>query len=143
VLLRLRPYPVSAFAALTLLIWGNRIWLAWTVGDATTNSRIISSIPIVAFTIPAVVLLVLMVRHAPPRPSVFTTLARGLVIWTIGYWAVRLPMIAVHDHPVAFIVVHAVLAVVSVAAAFLAWRSLDGRSRLLGPIASSKHEALV
>lgn len=141
---RLRPYRVSAFAAVTLLIWGNRIWLAWTVGHATTTSRIVSSIPIVAFTIPAVALLVLMVRDSPPRPSMFTNLARALVIWTIAYWAVRLPMIATRHHPVAFVVVHAVLAVVSVAAAALAWRSLERRSRsVTGPVSSSEREALV
>ena len=32
---RLRPYPVAVFCGVTLLIWTNRIWLAWTNDEDT------------------------------------------------------------------------------------------------------------
>lgn len=67
-------------------------------------------------------------------PGVLTLLAvaalldrrRGLLALagvTIAVWAVRLPLVLVRDHAAAFKVVHAVLAVVSVILAVLAWRA--------------------
>ncbi|MBV9951798.1 MAG: hypothetical protein JO291_07585, partial [Acidimicrobiia bacterium] len=50
----------------------------------------------------------------------------ALAIWSIGYWAVRLPLIMSHDHPAAFKGVHAVLALV--AAGLSAWTLADLRS---------------
>ena len=47
----------------------------------------------------------------------------ALVVWTIGVWVVRTPYILVHDHPVAFKVLHTVLAAVSIALAIAAFRS--------------------
>jgi hypothetical protein len=49
----------------------------------------------------------------------------ALVVWTIGVWAVRTPMILVHDHPAGFKAVHALLAVVSIALAVWAERDVQ------------------
>jgi hypothetical protein len=49
----------------------------------------------------------------------------ALVIWTIVVWAVRTPMILVHNHPAGFKAVHAVLAVVSIALAVWAERDVQ------------------
>ena len=48
---RLRPYPVTGFAALTLFIWGNRIWLAWTNPDDSVARKLVWSTPITLFVL--------------------------------------------------------------------------------------------
>jgi hypothetical protein len=50
----------------------------------------------------------------------------ALAVWSIGYWAIRLPLILGHDHPAGFKVVHSVLALV--AAGLSAWTLADLRS---------------
>lgn len=49
----------------------------------------------------------------------------ALAIWTIVVWAVRTPMILVHDHPAGFKIVHTVLAVVSIGLAVWAERDVQ------------------
>lgn len=49
----------------------------------------------------------------------------ALVLWTIAVWAVRTPVILVHDHPLDFKVVHTVLAVLSIALAVIAQRDVQ------------------
>ena len=127
---RLRPYPVTAFCALTLVIWTTRIPLAWTNDEDTVAEKVAWSLPITAFWVAAAVLLVLLLADRARATPWFATVARAFALGTIAYWAVRLPMILVAEPPAsvdseaAFKVVHAVLAAVSVGAAGLAWRSL-------------------
>lgn len=124
---RLRPLPVAAFSALTLLIWVNRIWLAWTNADDTVAQKVVWSIPIVAFVVAAAVLLAAIVRGRSDAPW-FRTLVLAFAAGTALYWAIRLPIIWVNDHDLTpeeelgFKLVHTVLAVVSVAAAGFAAR---------------------
>ena len=47
----------------------------------------------------------------------------ALAAYTVAVWAIRTPVILVHDHPAGFKVVHTVLAVVSIALAVAAVRS--------------------
>jgi len=122
---RLRPYPVAGFAVLTLVIWGNRIWLAWTNDSDSVAEKLVWSTPITLFVLAAVAVLVLLVRGTHPSAPGFARLVRAFAAGTIVFWAVRGPMILLADHEVAFKVVHAVLAMVSVGAAVAAWRSLD------------------
>jgi len=63
----------------------------------------------------------------------------ALAIWTIGVWAVRTPMILVHDHPAGFKVVHTVLAVVSIGLAVWAERDVK-RQRQAPASAPGLHE---
>jgi hypothetical protein len=49
----------------------------------------------------------------------------ALVLWTIGVWAIRTPIILVHDHAAGFKVVHTVLAAVSIALAIAAQRDVE------------------
>ncbi|MEY2453076.1 MAG: hypothetical protein QOD92_2650 [Acidimicrobiaceae bacterium] len=49
----------------------------------------------------------------------------ALVVWTIAVWAIRTPQILVADHPVAFKIVHTVLALVSIALAALVQRDVQ------------------
>lgn len=136
---RLRPYPLAAFCALTLAIWTTRIPLAWTNDEDTVAAKVAWSLPITAFWLAAAALLGLLLtdrfRSTPRAP----TLARAFAGGTVAYWAIRLPMILVAEPPAsvdsaaAFRIVHAVLALVSVGAALLAWRSLDGAGRPASP----------
>jgi hypothetical protein len=134
---RLRPYPVSAFAGVTLAIWGNRVWLAWTQPDTDVAAKLALSIPITAFVVASIVVLVLMLRGVDRTLAGFRNLVRAFAAGTALFWAIRAPMIMVRDHGVPFKVVHAVLAVVSVVAAAAAWRSLD-RHDSRAPEASSE-----
>lgn len=130
---RFRPYPVSGFAVLTLVIWGNRIWLAWTNDTDTVAEKLVWSTPITLFVLAAVAVLALLVRGTHPSVPGFARLVRAFAGGTIVFWAVRAPMILLADHEVAFKVVHALLAVASVIAAVAAWRSLDRVSVSRGP----------
>jgi hypothetical protein len=62
----------------------------------------------------------------------FTRTVRAFAGATIAFWLVRAPMIVATSHPevddeAAFKVVHVVLAVISIAAALAAWRSVSDR----------------
>ncbi|MCU1453984.1 MAG: hypothetical protein JWN46_2130 [Acidimicrobiales bacterium] len=125
---RFRPYPIAAFAAVTLLIWGNRVWLNWTAPHVGVAAKVALSVPITCFVVASLVLLAAMLRGADPRHPRFRALVRAFAAGTVVFWAVRLPMILVHQHPAAFKVVHAALAVASVMAAVLAWRAVPAAS---------------
>ncbi len=121
---RLRPYPVATFAALTLFIWGNRIWLAWTNDEDTVAEKLVWSTPITAFVLAAVALAVLLARGTDVTVGGPRRLVQAFAAGTTIYWAVRLPLIWLADHPLGFDVVHSVLAIASVTAAALAWRAV-------------------
>ena len=120
---RFRPLAVSGFCLLTLFIWGNRVWLAWTNPDDSIAAKIAWSVPITFFVIAAAVLLGTMASRLGARAPLFVPLTRAFAAVTVVFWAVRAPMISLADHPVPFKVVHGVLAVVSIAAAVAAWRA--------------------
>ena len=122
---RLRPYPVAVFAALTLFIWGNRIWLAWTNDEDTLAEKLVWSTPITLFVLAALAIVVAYIRRVDVTGTPFRRLVQVLAGGTVVYWAIRAPMILLADHEVPFKVVHAVLAIVSVVSAVAAWRSLD------------------
>jgi hypothetical protein len=125
---RLRPYPVTAFSAVTLAIWGNRVWLAWTNPDDTVARKLLWSLPITLFVAAAVVLLVAVLRGVDPASRWFERTVQGFAAGTVLFWLVRAPMILLADHDVPFKVVHAVLAVASIAAAAWAWASIGTSS---------------
>ncbi|HMS87853.1 MAG: hypothetical protein KA758_08020 [Acidimicrobiales bacterium] len=121
---RLEPRPVALFCAVTLFIWGNRIWLAWTNPDDTVAEKLVWSTPITLFVLAALVIGGLLLTGADRRSPGFVRGVTAFAAGTTLYWAVRIPMILLADHPVGFKVVHAVLAAVSIALAVAAWRSV-------------------
>jgi hypothetical protein len=121
---RLEPRPVALFCAVTLFIWGNRIWLAWTNPDDTVAEKLVWSTPITLFVLAALVLGGQLLAGTDRRRPGFVRGVTALAAGTTLYWAVRTPMILLADHPVGFEVVHAVLAAVSVTLAVAAWRSV-------------------
>ena len=122
---RFRPYAVAVLCAVTLFIWLNRIWLNWTNPDVDLPAKLALSIPITALVVASFVVLIAMVRGVDRGADWFRGLVRLFAAGTVVFWAVRLPMILLNDHPAGFLVVHTVLAVVSVVAAIASWRSLD------------------
>lgn len=126
---RLRPYPVAVFCAVTLFIWVNRIWLAWTNSNDSVAAKVLWTIPIGAFVLSAIVLAVAMLTGADRDARWFRLLVQAFALGTAVYWLIRIPMITFNEHPdltsseeVGFKIVHAVLAIVSVSAAWFAFR---------------------
>lgn len=122
---RLRPLAVTAFCAVTLFTWGNRIWLAWTDPDDTLAAKLVWTLPVTLFVAAAVVLLAVMVRGIDRTSTGFVRGVRVFAGATVAYWTFRLIDIVIDPQwSVGFKVVHAVLAVVSSVAAVAAWRSV-------------------
>jgi hypothetical protein len=107
-----------ALCGATFLIWTTRIGNIW--GDETldTGEKRASTALALSFTLLAAVTLVAWWRRA----GWLRTAVGVLAAWTIGVWAVRMIGIAGSDRGVAFVVVHAVLAIVSVLLAVQAVR---------------------
>jgi hypothetical protein len=124
---RLRPYPFSVFAGVTLLVWGNRVWLAWTDPKLDFAGKLGYSVPITGFVVAAVATLWLQLRGGPLDRR-FRALVAAFAIGTVLYWAVRLPTILLRSHPFSFKLVHTALAAVLVALAVRAIRFLGQRS---------------
>jgi hypothetical protein len=108
----------AAVAAWTLLVWTTRIGTIWGDDDLSTAARMGRLALALSFTALAVATLVLLLSHRPALVAV----VRVLAAWTIVVWSVRAVGIALGDHSAAFVVVHLVLAVVSVALAVAAVR---------------------
>lgn len=115
-----------AFLAWTVLVWAGRVRnvLADPALDGLRSAPAALSL---SFLVPACGLAVLLVPVAAGRASPrvvggWRGALAGLTWWTTGVWVVRAGDIALFgDHPVGFVAVHLVLAVVSVA---LGWTAL-------------------
>ena len=121
---RFEPWPVALFCAITLFIWGNRIWLAWTNPDDSLTTKLIWSTPITLFVIAGLVLGFMVVSGAHRSQPHFAAAVVVFAAGTVVYWAIRAPIIFMADHDVAFKAVHGVLASVSILAALGAWRAV-------------------
>ena len=117
---------ILALVAWTVLVWGTRI--DNIVGDDGLSAA--GKAIRLALAGSLLVLAVLAgtewwaARRRPTTPSGFRAKIVPLAVWTTLVWAVRATGIALGDHDAAFISVHLVLAVVSIAlvAAVLAAR---------------------
>jgi len=117
----LRPRSAAALVAWTLLTWVGRVPLLWSDEEQSTAAKVGSTVPVLVFVGLSVAAVALLLRHRP-----WTNAVAVLAIWSIGYWAVRYPLILTNDHPAAFLVVHAVLAVVAIGLSV--WTLVDLRS---------------
>lgn len=124
---RFRPYPFAAFAAVTLLVWGNRVWLAWTDPKVGLAGKLGYSIPITAFVVAALATLWMLFTDRG-RGRRFRALIAVFAVGTVVYWAIRLPIILFRHHPAGFKLVHTLLAVVLAGLAVRAIRFLGQRS---------------
>ena len=113
-----------------MFVWTTRIRNIWTDDGLELSAQIGRTALALAFTILAVVAVVGWWRE---RAGHAWTWARrwmtAFAAFTIAVWTVRGVQIALADHEVAFIVVHSVLAVVSIVLAVWAWRSSDAAHR--------------
>ena len=136
---RLRPYPAAGLAAWTFFTWVGRLGLAWNDATLTTGAKVVATVPVVLFTgLGAAVAVVVLRRPDADLGAAGRKVVMAAGVWSIGYWAVRLPLILSHAHPVPFKVVHTVLALVSGGLSVWAWRAVnravDGRE---GPAATT------
>lgn len=124
VLDRLRPWPVTVLAVLTLVMWTGRLGLAWGTAGSTA-AKLWATVPVAVFVALGVVSLAAVLRARGPVLSVQD---RAVVLatagWTIGYWVVRLPIIWFDGRSTGFHLVHTVLAVISWTAALAAIRAV-------------------
>lgn len=115
---------VPALAGVTVAIWTTRIGNI-VRGDESGGAKAVSAALAVVFTAFAVVTLLRWWKRSPALAAT----VRAFAGWTVAVWVVRLAGIATADHGAAFVVVHAVLAAVSVALAVAAVREVRARPR--------------
>lgn len=117
--------PTLVLSVVTLLIWTTRIRNIWTDDDLDVAGQLVRtalSLSFTAFAVAGAWLWWDARRAAGPRTWA-PALVRAFAVWTTGVWVVRGVQIATADHELAFVVVHTVLAVVSVALAWWADRA--------------------
>ena len=107
---------IWAFAAWTVFVWGTRIRNILS-DDAGAIALVVAVGLTVLGVLTAVDAATRRVRWAVPMAASAT----------VAVWLVRMPQVLLHDHGIAFKVVHLVLAVVSVCLAVAAWRSVATR----------------
>lgn len=108
----------------TLFVWATRIDNVLGQDDLTSAGRAARLALALSFTALGVALLVVAWRARGRELSgVERLIVAVAALWTIGVWVVRGIGIAVGDHEAAFIAVHTVLAVVSIALAAVTLRS--------------------
>lgn len=114
-----------ALSVWSLVVWTTRIGNIWRDEELTVAGQVGRTALAGSFTAFALGALFGVVA----RRSSARWFDRGVVafaLWTIGVWVVRVVGIAGNGHGVAFVVVHAVLAVVSIGLAGLTFARRDG-----------------
>lgn len=107
-----------ALAVWTLLVWTTRIANIWRDAELDDGERWGRIALALSFTV-----LALGLAHAVYHRSSWRDLAvKALAGWTIGVWLVRSAGIVTGDHAAGFVVVHLVLALVSITLSLLAIR---------------------
>jgi hypothetical protein len=109
-------------AAWSLFLWATRIRNALGDDDLSGAETAWAVGVAVAFTLGALALLLAAVR----RPALVPTV-RVVAGVTAVYWPVRVVLIAFGGHDAAFVAVHTVLGIVSVALAVWAWTATAAR----------------
>jgi hypothetical protein len=114
-----------ALVAWTFFVWTTRIGNILRDEDLGTGDKVGRTALALSFTVLAIAVVVALVRRAGWSPRVIHALAG----WTTLVWVVQGIGILLRDHDIAFKVVHAVLAVVSIGLAWLVWREMAVRER--------------
>ena len=118
--------PTLVLSAVTLLVWTTRIRNIWTDDELSTAGQVGRTALALAFTAFALVgaFLWWTARRRGSAPAGSARFVRAFAVWTTGVWVVRGVQIALADHDAAFVAVHTVLAVVSIALAVWADRAV-------------------
>ncbi len=112
--------PRTRALALALCGWTLFTWITRVPLLLGGDESVLGLIPVVVFVAGAVIVGLSVLRRADWAG----TAVLGFAGWSAGYWALRLAFIATNDHPVGFIVVHAVLGVIAGTLALLAGRAV-------------------
>ena len=115
-----RARPVVALSLWTLFVWTTRIRNVLGDDELGAAGRAAG----LALSGSFVVLAVVSLAAVRGRSRLLGPAARALAAWTVGVWLVRGTGIALGDHRASFVVVHLVLALVSIALAGLTWRAV-------------------
>lgn len=113
-----RPHAAAVLVGWTFLVWTTRLRNIWADDALSDGDRWGRTMLALSFTALGVLLAVGLLR----RSAWASWAVRLLAGWTAGVWVVRSIGIATVDHEAAFVVVHLVLAAVSIGLAVLAWR---------------------
>ncbi|HEV7719715.1 MAG TPA: hypothetical protein VGO60_00435 [Iamia sp.] len=108
-----------ALCGWTLFTWTTRVPLLLGDDDLTSGGKVLALVPVLVFVVGAVAVGLAVGRRVETAGTALVAFAA----WTVAYWVVRLALIATHDHPVGFVVVHAVLGIVAGTLAVLAGRA--------------------
>ena len=115
-----------ALVVWSLLVWPTRIRNIWADDELSTGEQWGRTALALSITVLALAVGYALVR----RPSWLRMAVLALGGWTTAVWVVRGIGIATSDEGAAFIVVHLVLAAISIALAALAVREVQYRSEL-------------
>lgn len=118
---------VSRWWAVAAVVWTSYVWTtrivnAWT-DDESTSRAVGATVLSASFLLLAAATAAVLVRARRRRFAGAERRVLGvLAAWTTAVWLVRGVAIALADHDLGFIVVHEVLAVVSIGLAVQTWR---------------------
>ncbi len=112
-----RDTPVVALLAWTALVWLSRIRNVVGNEDLDGGQKLVRLLIVAVFL--GLAAMVVVSWRRPAR----TLWVTALSAWTVGLWTVQMVGILLDDHGLGFVLIHAVLAAVSITLAALAWRS--------------------
>lgn len=119
--------PALVLSAWTFLVWTTRIRNIWTDDALSAGGQVLRTALALVFTGFALVVWASWMRGrrrgSVPRST--GPWVRAFALWTTAVWVVRGMQIVLADHGVAFVIVHTVLALVSIALAWWAFRAVD------------------
>jgi hypothetical protein len=125
-----RRWPVIAgFGVWTLFVWANRLRNIWDDLLLSTDAKVWYSLIALSFLVLGIAVTVIGIGLRRYRPSRVDVITIGVLSgWTAGVWLARSVEIATDDaNSGAFIVVHLLVAVVSVAWGVASWMVLGPR----------------
>ena len=135
--MRNRPFAL-ALVGWTFLVWTTRIANIWGDEGLDTGGKVGRTALALSFTVLAIWVVVAVWRASGRTTRVAVAALAG---WTAGVWVLRGTGIVLGDHDVGFKVVHAVLAVVSIGLAALAWREAGSGAVSRQPARSASRPA--
>jgi hypothetical protein len=122
----MRWWVIVLFGLWSVFVWSTRTVNIWRDLLLSTDEKVVLTVMAAIFVVLglAVALIGLGLRRwAPSRVDIVTVGVLGG--WTCGVWFLRIvEMVADGDHGAAFILVHVVLAAISIALAAWSWREL-------------------
>lgn len=131
--------------AWTLIVWVGRVRNALSDPELTGSERLGPLLLAASFVVPALVLAVVLfvsTRRSSDGGAVLRYGVLALAAWTCGVWLFRIADIALGgDWSIGFVIVHAVLAIVSAVLAVLAARAVLASGRPAVVVADAEMRA--